>query len=57
MPKRPNVVLIMTDQQSASAMSCAGNADLSTPALDSLAELGAGKLHIRLRHCQNHKFK
>ncbi|MGP3961196.1 sulfatase-like hydrolase/transferase [Nonomuraea sp. 3N208] len=36
----PNVLLIMTDQQSANAMSCTGNADLHTPAIDSLAEAG-----------------
>ena len=57
MPERPNVVLIMTDQQSAGAMSYAGNADLNTPALDSLAGVGAGRWHIGLRHCQNHKFE
>ena len=33
----PNVLYIMTDQQSADSMSCAGNAFLSTPALDRLA--------------------
>ncbi len=37
---RPNIILIMTDQQTASAMSCAGNADLRTPAMDALAEDG-----------------
>lgn len=37
---RPNVLVIMTDQQSATAMSCAGNTDLRTPAIDSLAEVG-----------------
>jgi arylsulfatase A-like enzyme len=30
----------MTDQQQAAAMSCAGNPDLNTPAMDSLAEKG-----------------
>jgi choline-sulfatase len=38
--KRPNILLIMTDQQFAGAMSCAGNSDLNTPALDSLAAEG-----------------
>ena len=38
--RRPNVLFIMTDQQSSSAMSCAGNDDLKTPAMDSLAETG-----------------
>lgn len=37
---RPNILLLMTDQQSASALSCAGNDDLSTPAVDSLAATG-----------------
>ena len=34
---KPNILMIMTDQQTASAMSCAGNAYLRTPALDGLA--------------------
>lgn len=37
---RPNVLLIVTDQQSASAMSCSGNQYLATPAMDSLAAEG-----------------
>ncbi|TDE09246.1 sulfatase [Jiangella asiatica] len=37
---RPNVVFILTDQQSADAMSCVGNDDLNTPAMDSLAQHG-----------------
>lgn len=37
---RPNIILIMTDQQTATAMSCAGNCDLRTPAMDALAEDG-----------------
>ena len=37
---RPNVLLIMTDQQSANAMSCAGNDELHTPNLDRLADRG-----------------
>ena len=37
---RPNILLVTTDQQSASAMSCAGNEDLHTPAMDRLAEEG-----------------
>lgn len=40
MPTRPNILLILTDQQSASMMSCAGNPWLRTPALDSLAADG-----------------
>ncbi|MDE6127074.1 MAG: sulfatase-like hydrolase/transferase [Muribaculaceae bacterium] len=38
--KTPNVIYIMTDQQSANAMSCAGNPDLRTPAMDRLAARG-----------------
>ena len=38
--KQPNVIYIMTDQQSANAMSCAGNTDLTTPAMDRLAARG-----------------
>lgn len=37
---KPNILMIMTDQQTASAMSCAGNAYLRTPALDGLAARG-----------------
>lgn len=38
--KRPNIIYIMTDQQSATAMSCAGNADIHTPNMDRLAAHG-----------------
>lgn len=41
MPRRPNILFIMTDQQSASAMSCAGCLDVNTPAMDWIAEHGA----------------
>lgn len=37
---RPNIIYIMTDQQTATAMSCAGNPDLHTPNMDRLAERG-----------------
>jgi len=37
---RPNILFIMTDQQHAGMMSCAGNRWLKTPALDSLAASG-----------------
>lgn len=37
---KPNILLIVTDQQTASAMSCAGNRYLQTPALDALAARG-----------------
>jgi len=38
--ERPNIVIIMTDQQTAKAMSCAGDKDLNTPAMDFLASNG-----------------
>ena len=38
--RRPNIVFIMTDQQHAGMMSCTGNPDLKTPALDRLAASG-----------------
>lgn len=37
---RPDIIVIMTDQQTARAMSCAGNPDLKTPAMDALAADG-----------------
>ncbi len=37
---RPNILLLMTDQHAATAMSCVGNHDLKTPALDPLAAEG-----------------
>lgn len=40
MTEKPNILLVMTDQQTASAMSCAGNGLLRTPALDALAARG-----------------
>jgi len=40
--ERPNILLVMTDQQSADAMSCRmGRTYVSTPAMDSLAARGA----------------
>ena len=38
--QRPNILFIMTDQQSATMMSCTGNPWLKTPALDRLAASG-----------------
>ncbi|WP_113634819.1 sulfatase family protein [Nubsella zeaxanthinifaciens] len=38
--ERPNILIIMTDQQTADAMSIAGNKDLKTPAMDKLAKNG-----------------
>src|SRR5262249_31552401 len=39
--ERPNILYIITDQQHAGMMSCAGNPWLKTPAMDSLAASGA----------------
>jgi len=39
--ERPNLLFIVTDQQHAGMMSCAGNQYVSTPGLDSLAATGA----------------
>jgi arylsulfatase A-like enzyme len=38
--ERPNILFIITDQQHANMMSCAGNRFLKTPAMDSLAHGG-----------------
>lgn len=38
--KKPNIILIMTDQQTANAMSNRGNPNLNTPAMDQLANDG-----------------
>ncbi len=39
-PGRPNVLFILSDDQGAWAMRCAGNADIVTPALDGIAAAG-----------------
>jgi arylsulfatase A-like enzyme len=38
--EKPNIIFITTDQQSASMMSCTGNAWLKTPAMDYIAQNG-----------------
>jgi len=38
--ERPNIVLIMTDQHQANALSCAGNLEVKTPNIDKLAKRG-----------------
>ncbi|NDP20489.1 MAG: sulfatase-like hydrolase/transferase [Paludibacter sp.] len=38
--KRPNVLIIMTDQQRWDAMRCAGNLEISTPNMDRIAKEG-----------------
>lgn len=42
---RPDIVIILTDQQQAAAMSCSGNPGLSTPAMDGLAREGVRFTH------------
>ena len=37
---KPNIILISTDEHYAGAMSCAGNINVSTPAIDSIAAAG-----------------
>ncbi len=39
-PARPNILVIMTDQQGAGMLSCAGNPYVKTPNMDSLARSG-----------------
>ncbi len=48
--RRPNILFIMTDQQHAGMMSCTGNRNLKTPALDSLAARG---IRFELAHATN----
>ncbi|MDO5980050.1 sulfatase [Flavivirga spongiicola] len=38
--ERPNILLIITDQHTSSALSCMGNTDLKTPNIDRIAEQG-----------------
>ncbi|MCX6326537.1 MAG: sulfatase-like hydrolase/transferase [Bacteroidia bacterium] len=40
LPDKPNVLFIMTDQQSYNMMSCMGNKWLSTPNMDKIANMG-----------------
>lgn len=50
MDTRPNLLLLLTDQQSAAMMSCAGNPWLHTPAMDGLAARG---LRFEQAYCTN----
>ena len=38
--EKPNIIYILTDQQTATAMSCMGSADVYTPNMDRLAQAG-----------------
>jgi choline-sulfatase len=49
-PDRPNILLIITDQQHSGMMSCAGNKWLKTPAMDSLAQDG---VRFERAYCAN----
>ena len=40
MSEHPNILVLMTDQQRADAMGCAGNPILRTPAMDAIAASG-----------------
>jgi arylsulfatase A-like enzyme len=46
----PNVLLIITDQQRADMLSCAGNPYVKTPAMDSLAAAG---VRFEMAYCAN----
>ncbi len=46
--QRPNILYVFTDQQSGSAMSCTGNPDVSTPAMDRLSAEG---MRFDLAYC------
>ena len=41
MDRRPNFVIIMTDDQGYGDLSCMGNTDFLTPHIDELAQSGA----------------
>ena len=47
---RPNILIVMTDQQSANMMSITGNPHLHTPAMDSLARKG---IRFTKAYCTN----
>lgn len=48
--KRPNILVISTDQQFAEAMSCAGNPHVHTPAIDRIAREG---MRFNRAYCTN----
>lgn len=50
--ERPNILIVMVDQQFADAMSCViGNEYINTPAMDSLAANG---MRFSRAYCANH---
>ena len=50
MPSQPNILFILTDQQNAKMLGCAGNAHVKTPAMDSIARRG---LRFERAYCMN----
>ena len=56
--QKPNILLIMTDQQCADALSCAGNPWVKTPAMDSIAERGVRftKAYANLPVCMPQRY-
>ena len=46
--EKPNILFILTDDQGAWAMRCAGNTDIHTPNLDRIASQGyqIGRAHV-----------
>ena len=48
--ERPNIILIITDQQSATMLSCTGNSDIKTPNIDRLAASG---VRFERAYCTN----
>ncbi|HUT34687.1 MAG TPA: sulfatase-like hydrolase/transferase [Planctomycetota bacterium] len=49
-PRRPNLLVIITDQQHAGMLSCAGNTHVKTPHMDSLAATGT---RFERAYCSN----
>ncbi len=50
MQDRPNILLILTDQQSATMLGCAGNEHVRTPAMDGIADAG---VRFERAYCTN----
>ena len=50
MDDKPNILFILTDQQNATMLSCAGNRHVRTPAMDSIAERGT---RFERAYCMN----
>ena len=46
MNKKPNIIFILTDDQGAWAMHCAGNGDVHTPNLDRIAAFSVHPLSV-----------